>query len=133
LDADPALVELLREQSKNRKVVYLSLGTLVLPDIDFLRELSQRFKNRPDLFLLISLGAKNHPEKLGILPENVTARFFVPQVDIFPYVSLFITHGGNNSLTESLTVAGCPLIVVSHFGKSNFYLLPTFLSQFFLI
>jgi UDP:flavonoid glycosyltransferase YjiC (YdhE family) len=111
------LVELLREQSKNRKVVYLSFGTLVLPDINFLRDLSQRFKNRPDLFLLISLVAKNHPEELEMLPENVTAKFSVPQLDILPYVSLFITHGGNNSLTESLTLAGCPLIVVPHHGN----------------
>jgi UDP:flavonoid glycosyltransferase YjiC (YdhE family) len=115
------LVELLKEKSKNHKVVYLSLGTLVSPDLDFLKDLSQRFKNRPDLFLLISLGAKKQPEELGTLPDNVSARFFVPQIDIFPYVSLFVTHGGNNSLTECLTVAGCPIIVVPQFGKQAFF------------
>jgi UDP:flavonoid glycosyltransferase YjiC (YdhE family) len=70
--------------------------------------------------LLISLGAKTLPEELGILPENVTARAFVPQIDILPFVSLFITHGGNNSLTESLTVAGCPLIVIPFAGMQSF-------------
>jgi UDP:flavonoid glycosyltransferase YjiC (YdhE family) len=52
------------------------------------------------------------------LADNMVGAEFVPQTKIIPQVDLVITHGGNNTTTESL-----------HFGKPMI-LLPLFWDQY---
>ena len=48
---------------------------------------------------------------VGDLPADWLVREFLPQVALVERSALVITHGGNNSVTESLT-AGVPMLVL---------------------
>jgi UDP:flavonoid glycosyltransferase YjiC (YdhE family) len=48
---------------------------------------------------------------LGGLPENWLVREFLPQVALLERAALAVTHGGNNSVTESL-LFGVPMLVL---------------------
>merc|ERR1712087_127136 len=66
--------------------------------------------------LVVALGPQ--PDALGDLrpPANALCAASLPQVDILKAgVSLFLTHGGQNSFTEALA-NGVPLVVCPGFG-----------------
>ncbi len=61
------------------------------------------------------MGPQAHELELA---ENMVGAEFLPQTKVIPQVDLVITHGGNNTTTESL-----------HFGKPMI-LLPLFWDQY---
>ena len=67
--------------------------------------------------MVISSGPQ--PDALDGLtvPPNAVCRSYIPQVDLLQSgaVSVFVTHGGQNSFTESMA-NGVPLVVVPGFG-----------------
>ena len=64
---------------------------------------------------IVSMGPQHAELELA---ANMTGAEFVPQTKVIPQVDLVITHGGNNTTTESL-----------HFGKPMI-LLPLFWDQY---
>ena len=58
----------------------------------------------------IAVGSADRAE-LGELPEDWLVREFLPQVTLLGRAAAAVTHGGNNSVTESMT-AGVPLVVL---------------------
>ncbi|QWL27317.1 glycosyltransferase [Rathayibacter toxicus] len=58
----------------------------------------------------LAVGATD-PAALGPIPPGWLVRAFLPQVTLLDHAVLAISHGGNNSVTESMT-AGVPLVVV---------------------
>jgi MGT family glycosyltransferase len=50
-------------------------------------------------------------EKLGSIPDNIFIYPFVPQLEILKQTSVFITHGGMNSVNESIYY-GVPMLVM---------------------
>jgi len=69
-----------------------------------------------DIFVVMATG--KHPgalEGLGEVPKNFLPVPVVPQLDILPLCSAFITHGGMGSVMESI-VYDVPMIVAPGFG-----------------
>jgi MGT family glycosyltransferase len=95
-------------------LVYLSLGSLGSADVDLMRRLVDVL-GRTEHRYLVSKGPRADEFEL---PPNMWGEGRVPQTSIIPEVDLVITHGGNNTVTESL-----------HFGKPM-VVLPLFWDQY---
>jgi MGT family glycosyltransferase len=88
--------------------IYASLGSFFSSRSDLLRKIVSAFKSQP-VELVIASGATD-PAELGSIPDHWTVVPYLPQPTVIAVSDLVITHGGNNTVTESLT-AGVPLLV----------------------
>jgi MGT family glycosyltransferase len=108
----------LPEKVKNRPpgsaLIYLSLGSLGSADVDLMKRLISVLGKTKHKFI-VSKGPQHDQYELA---ENMVGAEFLPQTKIIGDVDLVITHGGNNTTTESL-----------HFGKPMI-LLPLFWDQY---
>jgi MGT family glycosyltransferase len=94
-------------------LVYVSLGSLGSGDVPLMKELVAALAETPQRYV-VSKGPQHSEYELA---DNMVGEEFLPQVSVLPQVDLVITHGGNNTTTESL-----------HFGKPTI-LLPIFWDQ----
>jgi MGT family glycosyltransferase len=90
-------------------LIYVSLGTVATPDVRFFRACVEAVASA-DYTLLLAIGFKVDPAKLGPVPSNCVVRRSVPQLAVLRRATLFITHGGMNSISEGLAL-GVPLLV----------------------
>jgi MGT family glycosyltransferase len=95
-------------------LIYLSLGSLGSADVELMRRLVDVLSRTRHRYV-VSKGPR--ADEFG-LPDNMWGEARVPQTSIIPEVDLVITHGGNNTVTESL-----------HFGKPM-VVLPLFWDQY---
>jgi len=95
-------------------LVYVSLGSLGGADLDLMRRLVDSLGRTPHRYV-VSMGPR--ADELQLAP-NMAGAEFLPQTRIIPLIDAVITHGGNNTTTESL-----------HFGKPM-VLLPLFWDQY---
>jgi MGT family glycosyltransferase len=102
------------DRPEGSALIYLSLGSLGSADVDLMRRLIDVLGRTPHRFI-VSKGPQHAEYELA---DNMVGAEFVPQTRIIPEVDLVITHGGNNTTTESL-----------HFGKPMI-LLPLFWDQY---
>ncbi|MEU0283242.1 macrolide family glycosyltransferase [Streptomyces sp. NPDC088147] len=95
--------------SQDRPVLLISLGTAATGWPEFFRTCVEALANsRWDV--MMAVGDNMNPAELGDLPANFDVRRSVPQLDVLRHAELFITHGGMNSVMESL-YNGVPMIV----------------------
>lgn len=111
---DPAWQQLETLGSSAEPLVYFSLGSLGSGDVELMRGLIDSLAEAP-YRVIVSMGPQH--SELELAP-NMIGEEFLPQTSILPEVDLVITHGGNNTVTESL-----------HFGKPM-VLLPLFWDQY---
>ncbi|XP_054161697.1 NDP-glycosyltransferase YjiC-like [Oppia nitens] len=97
-------------RQKSGKLIYLSLGSIGSADVDLMKRLVAMLANSEHR-IIVSKGVKHDKYELA---DNMWGERFVPQVKVLPIVDLFITHGGNNSITECMYF-GKPMIVVPLF------------------
>jgi MGT family glycosyltransferase len=97
-----------------QKLVYLSLGSLGSADVELMRRLVAELAESPHRYVV----SKGPQHELFELADNMTGAEFLPQASILPEVDLVVTHGGNNTVTESF-----------HFGKPM-VVLPLFWDQY---
>lgn len=93
-----------------KPIIYISLGTLLNTSAAFFRKCIDAFRDEP-VSVIISIGKTVKKEQLGEIPDNIFIYPFVPQLKILKRASLFITHGGMNSVNEALYY-GTPMLVI---------------------
>jgi zeaxanthin glucosyltransferase len=74
-----------------------------------LRGVFRTARERPELDFVVARGALD-PARLGAVPRNVVLAVSVPQPALLARARAFITHGGLNSIKESIS-RGVPLLV----------------------
>jgi MGT family glycosyltransferase len=106
------------DQMTGQPLVYVSLGTLFNDQVQFFRDCLQAFGARP-VQVILSIGDSVRPGDLGPLPANVFVRPYNPQLEILQRARVFVTHGGMNSVNESMWY-GVPMLVVPQSGDQPF-------------
>ncbi|XP_046916001.2 NDP-glycosyltransferase YjiC [Dermatophagoides farinae] len=99
-------------RNKPGKLILFSMGSFGCSNVGLMKRLVGIFSKSPNRFI-VSKGPMEYD-----LSENMWGDKFLPQKAILPLVDLVITHGGNNTVTESF-----------YFGK-KMLILPTFDDQF---
>jgi MGT family glycosyltransferase len=95
-------------------LIYLSLGSLGSADVELMKRLVSVLGRTPHRYIV----SKGPLADTYDLPDNMWGAQQVPQTNVLPLVDLVITHGGNNTTTESF-----------HFGKPMI-VLPLFWDQY---
>jgi MGT family glycosyltransferase len=98
-------------------VIYISLGTLFNADPAFYRNCFEAFSGE-NVFVVMSIGTTIAEASLGAPPANFVVKPSVPQLDVLRQASVFVSHGGMNSVGESL-YNSVPLIVVPQMGEQE--------------
>jgi MGT family glycosyltransferase len=98
LDADPG-----------RPIVYVSFGSFLSVRADVLARVAAALTGLP-VRVALAIGSADR-DVIGKLPAQWLVREFLPQVAVLDRAALAVTHGGNNSVTESL-LAGVPMLVL---------------------
>ena len=93
-----------------QKLVYLSLGSLGSADVELMRRLVEELAESSPRYVVSKGPQHQHFE----LADNMTGAEFLPQASILPEVDLVVTHGGNNTVTESFFF-GKPMVVLPLF------------------
>ena len=93
-----------------QKLVYLSLGSLGSADVELMRRLVEELAESSPRYVVSKGPQHEHFE----LADNMTGAEFLPQASILPEVDLVVTHGGNNTVTESFFF-GKPMVVLPLF------------------
>jgi UDP:flavonoid glycosyltransferase YjiC (YdhE family) len=96
--------------SRDGALIYLSLGSLGSADVELMQRLVDVLATT-DQRVIVSKGPLADEITLH---DNQTGEGFLPQPAILPMVDLVITHGGNNTVTESFH-HGKPMIVLPLF------------------
>jgi len=98
--------------ARNTKLIYCSFGTTPLKErntvLQLLRNIILATK---DFTLLVSIQVSEH-ERALLLKESEHVFIFkaLPQLEILTHTDLFITHGGLNSIKESI-LANVPMLL----------------------
>jgi MGT family glycosyltransferase len=94
----------------DRKLIYISLGSLNTDSVDFYKTCISAFRNT-DYYVCMSIGKKCEVSQLGEIPLNFMIKSFLPQLEILKRADVFITHAGFNSVNEALYF-GVPMLAL---------------------
>jgi len=100
------------DKLKDRKVIYISLGTLHNNNSAFYNTCIKAFTDS-EYNVVISIGFEINPDGFSDLPNNFIIRQSVPQQKLLDKVNLFITHAGMNSVNEAIC-SGVPMLLLPH-------------------
>jgi MGT family glycosyltransferase len=93
-----------------KPLIYISLGTLNNDDVGFFKTCIEAFAGS-DYAVVMTTGNRIAPDVFGVLPDNIKVHRWLPQTAVLKHSSLFISHGGLNSVHDALYY-GVPLLLV---------------------
>jgi MGT family glycosyltransferase len=109
-DEDYVVPDAVADRPDGSALIYLSLGSLGGADVDLMQRLVDVLGTTRHRYI-VSMG----PQAARItLADNMVGAQMLPQTKVIPQVDLVISHGGNNTVTETLHF-GKPLIVLPLF------------------
>jgi len=109
-ESDRPAVEFPWNQLTGEAIVYVSMGTLQNGLESIFRTILDG-TGAPGRQLILSLGNNISPDQIGAVPENTIVVKKAPQIEILRRASLCITHGGLNTVLESLA-QGVPTLAI---------------------
>lgn len=92
-----------------KRIIYVSMGTVLGKNKKIYQTCISAFKGE-NVSVIISLGKYIEKDSLGYIPPNFYVYESVPQLEVLEKAALFITHGGMNSVNESIYY-GVPMLV----------------------
>jgi MGT family glycosyltransferase len=95
-------------------LVYLSMGSLGSADVELMQKLVGELAEMP-YRVIVSKGPQHEEFELA---GNMVGAEFLPQTKILSQVDLVLTHGGNNTVTESLYF-GKPMVALPIFWDQH--------------
>jgi MGT family glycosyltransferase len=105
------------DEASRTEAIYVSLGTLFNADPAFYRNCFEAFGGQ-NVRVVMSIGTTTAAASLGAPPANIVVKPWVPQLEMLRHASVFVSHGGMNSVSESLH-HGVPLVVVPQMGEQE--------------
>ncbi len=98
------------EKTSKKRLIYISLGTINNNCFEFYQQCFEAFAST-DYQVVLSVGYKIDLSQINNIPDNFIVRNYVPQQEVLKQADLFISHGGLNSVNESLYY-NVPIIVI---------------------
>lgn len=95
-----------------KPLIYMAFGTILQNKEDFYISIFERFSTIP-CSMVISAGKDADAGKLDKISPGITVLNSVNQIEVLKHADLFITHGGMNSVHESLFY-GVPMVILPH-------------------
>ncbi|CAG2108284.1 unnamed protein product [Medioppia subpectinata] len=93
------------------KLIYFSLGSMGSANVDLMKRLVS-ILSKSQHKIIVSKGVFGDTYELA---DNMWGEPSVPQTKVLPLVDVVITHGGNNTITETFS-CGKPMIVMPLFS-----------------
>jgi len=100
-------------QQSEHSLIYCSFGTVKMTDASAVTAFLQKLVNTvrdAECIVVISIHSITERNSFHDIPDNVYFLKAVPQLEILKQADVFITHGGLNSIKESIH-AGVPMLV----------------------
>ena len=100
------------KKDENKKLIYISLGTIFNNNIEFYKECIETFRNMKEFQIIMSVGNMINIKDLGGIIDNIYVFNYVPQLQVLKEADIFISHGGINSINEAIFLNKVPLIII---------------------
>jgi len=98
------------------KLIYCSVSTLLQGDLNFIKKIILAVRRNKNWILIIGMGGLINEETLGVLPGNIFAFSYVPQLKVLAKADLSINHGGIHTINECVFFK-VPMLIYS--GKKS--------------
>ncbi len=112
-----SVAELPAGEPSQAELIYVSLGTLFNAEPTFYRNCFEAFGGQ-SVRVIMSIGTNTTEASLGTPPANIVVKPWVPQLEVLRRALVFVSHGGMNSVSESL-YNGVPMVVVPQMGEQE--------------